>query len=236
MHGDELRGGGGGGWGGEAGGSWHLQIARGASVAVARLEVEREDAGPKESEEGGRDSKVPCAIGIGDSQGGLAPPPMAKWKKLMKHEESRAEAFGGLLLWPAALVFGVVRSPPGHLFPRTAASFAFLFFPLFFFRVSLLSMMGCRRAPPSLQTLEAAVSHSKPQTFSPPLPTHTRFSRGDILFCLYACKHVACIHLHMHIFMCHCCLFLTIHTHARIHAHTLSLTHTCREWCMLEIL
>ena len=37
----------------------------------------------------------------------LAPHTKARWRKVLKEEEEMAEAFGGLTLWPAALVFGL---------------------------------------------------------------------------------------------------------------------------------
>ena len=87
--------------GGEVGESeepWHLQAAHGDSVAVVlKWRVDNESRGAWL-----RHDSPPCAVGLGSPEdvsrgedGKAAVGAASKWKKLLKQQALRAEAFGG---------------------------------------------------------------------------------------------------------------------------------------------
>ncbi len=120
---EDVRGlGGGAGSPDGPGAAWRCVIARGKDAGVAMLWEESVENG--EDVAAGADKRWASrlggfrAMGLGPQQrrcsafaggadGSLWPSAAAKWKKILSEQEALAEPFGGLVLWRAALVFGV---------------------------------------------------------------------------------------------------------------------------------
>jgi hypothetical protein len=120
---EDVRGlGGGAGSPGGPAAAWRCVVARGEDAAAAMLWEEGVGSGEDvaagahkrwASRLGGframglGPQQRRCSAFAGGSDGSLWPGAAAKWKKILSEQEAMAEPFGGLVLWHAALVFGV---------------------------------------------------------------------------------------------------------------------------------